>query len=217
MPEDCVKKYFLKDGYRCNPNPVQYMDSPEDSIIYQLDVYRYAAKLIGDVGAGSVVDVGCGVGRKLERFIAPLGVRIYGIDSVESIAQCRNSFGFGEWIADDIESPTCQPMQAADVIICSDVVEHLIDPDRLFDYFRRWSHEKTRLVISTPDRDLRRGPDDMGPPGNGAHVREWNSREFRLYLEERGLDVCDHQIVELLAGMRTCQLAMCSWREGLSF
>ncbi|MFC1791945.1 hypothetical protein ACFL0I_05750, partial [Gemmatimonadota bacterium] len=73
------------------------------------------------------------------------------------------------------------------------------------------SHPKTHVLLSTPERDLRRGPDDMGPPGNPAHIREWNQEELRQYLESQGLTVLEHSIVELRTAMETCQLAFCSW------
>ena len=73
---------------------------------------------------------------------------------------------------------------------------------------RAASHEATTVVLSTPDRDRRRGPDDMGPPGNWSHVREWNVEEFRAYLESRGFRVDESRIVDLREGMPTCHLVV---------
>ena len=205
------KNYFIKDGYTCNPNPIQYIDTLEDSLTYQIAVYRHAAKIITMLGLETVLDIGRGLGRKLQKFILPTGAAITGIDFSQNIAYCQNHYEFGRWLVDDIESPNPKLSHPVDFIICADVIEHLIDPDTLFRYIRNWSHENTKIIISTPERDLRRGPDDMGPPGNGAHVREWNQGEFKNYLANLGISIEDHQIVELRSGMSTCQLVIGSW------
>jgi hypothetical protein len=43
------------------------------------------------------------------------------------------------------------------------------------------------MLISTPDRDLARGATDLGPPGNPAHVREWDLGEFAAMLDSVGI------------------------------
>jgi hypothetical protein len=44
------------------------------------------------------------------------------------------------------------------------------------------------VALSTPERDVRRGPDNMKSPRK-EHVREWNQRELRQYLQSRGFEV----------------------------
>ena len=160
----------------------------------------------------TVLDIGCGYGLKLEKYILPTGAAITGVDRRDSIEFCMKRHAFGQWFVDDIENPDTDLRTPFDFIICADVIEHLHDPDTLFDYFRRWSHSNTRILLSTPERDLRRAPDDMGLPGNLAHVREWNGEEFQQYLRLQQLNIEDYRIVELKAGMKTCQLVLCSWR-----
>lgn len=208
-----LNTYCIKNGYRHNNNPIPYLDSLEDSVTYQLDVYQFAASVMEKSQAHSIVDIGCGLGSKLKQHIQSPDVHIFGVDCEASIKYCQKEYDFGEWIIDDIENPQYNPSKRVDSIICSDVVEHLVNPDLLFDYFLRWSHKDTQIIISTPERDLRRGPDDMGPPQNTAHVREWNSEEFSRYLSSQALEVKEHKIVELRAGMLTCQLALCSWKD----
>ena len=208
-----MKTYFIKNGYRCNPKPVLYQDTIDNALTYQVAVYRYAAEVIAKLGLATVLDVGCGLGLKLKKFIVPTGAAISGVDTHETIEECNKQHPFGQWFVDDIENPHTDLGMPFDLIISADVIEHLIDPDTLFHYVHRWSHLKTQILLSTPERDLRRGSDDIGPPGNDAHVREWNREEFRHYLESHGLTIIDHRIVELRAGMRTCQLALCTWKR----
>jgi len=206
-----MKHFCIKRGYACNRKPVQYQDTVEDALTYQVEVYRYAARLVSQAELATVLDLGCGCGLKLEEHILPTGAAITGVDGRESIDLCTKRHGFGKWIVDDIEKPHADLGGPFDLIICADVIEHLRNPDKLFRYFQRVSHSHTRMLISTPERDLRRGPEDMGPPGNGAHVREWNREEFQQYLASQQVCVEDHRIVELKAGMKTCQLALCTW------
>lgn len=212
-PRRGLNPYFIKAGYRCNLKPAQYRDTPDDALAYQLAVYQFATAQISELGLATVLDVGCGLGLKLKEFILPTGAAITGVDVRESIAVCAKTHTFGRWFVDNIEDPQANLGDPFDLIICADVIEHLLDPDTLLNYFRRWSHPKTHIILSTPERDIRRGENDMGPPGNGAHVREWNGEELKRYLVSHGLNIIDHRIVDLRPGMHTCQLAFCSWRE----
>lgn len=209
--EKAGASYFIKDGYRVNPSPRRYFDTVEDSRIYQDSVYRYAHHWIQRSNSESVLDLGCGAATKLEKWIAPTGAHVMGVDLVEAIEFCARTYDFGRWLADDIEKPSADLGTPFDLILCVDVVEHLKDPDLLFRYLRRWSHSRTSLILSTPERDLRRGVADMGPPDNPTHVREWNAEEFGRYLESHGLEVDEHLVLELRPGIRTCQVARSSW------
>ncbi len=49
-------------------------------------------------------------------------------------------------------------------------------------------------MISTPERDILRGPDNTSSP-QPEHVREWNRAKFREYLESLGFMVTEHEIM----------------------
>ena len=206
-----MNAYSIKPGYQINLQPKKYEDTFEDSDIYQVDVYCYAAEVVQRFACKRVLDVGCGVGNKLAKYLLPTGVDITGVDEKYGITLCRETHLFGNWVEDNIEEPSADLGGKFDFIISADVIEHLIDPDALLKYFKLWSNESTKILVSTPERDLRRGVNDLGPPGNGAHVREWNNREFISYLESRGLKVTENHIVELKSGMVCCQMVLCRW------
>ena len=72
--------------------------------------------------------------------------------------------------------------------ICSDVVEHVLDPDELISFINQIDFK--HLILSTPDRDIvqalqkswGRDVKQHGPPYNIMHVREWSFEEFNRYI-----------------------------------
>ena len=73
-------------------------------------------------------------------------------------------------------------------MVCANVIERLLHPERLLENLREILPSIEALVISTPDRDLSSGPDDFGPPVDRSRVREWNLQEFAALLEAWGFE-----------------------------
>lgn len=162
-----------------------------NGMVWQADVYRAVARMLGP--SDTVVDVGCGTGAKLRHHLAPVAARAIGVDQGSGIAAASRLAPEGEWVAGDLSSDALWDEVAAlspDVVVCSDVIEHLEDPGTLLDRLRALA-ATGRLVISTPDRARLYGPDHLGPPSTPLHVREWTADEFRLLLEEHGFEVED--------------------------
>lgn len=204
-----MQNYFIKKDYQINKNVTQPQYTEEESLTYQASVYRFAANLVDEHTLSSVLDIGCGIGAKLDRYLRPKGVTITGVDTPETISRCLERNSFGQWVCDDIENRSMSSRFKFDLIIAADVVEHLYNPDALIQYIRTYSHPDSHIIISTPERDLRRGSNHNGPPGNGAHVREWNQFEFGTYLSHMGLTIISHRIVEMCPSQLVCQLVHC--------
>jgi hypothetical protein len=51
----------------------------------------------------SVLDLGCGLGMKLEELIYPVCRDIMGIDELATIAECKQLHEFGKWRAITLE------------------------------------------------------------------------------------------------------------------
>jgi SAM-dependent methyltransferase len=190
-------QYFIKAGYRTNVIAGQKSmpmggDTVEDSHRYQYKVYQTARSLIIKNQLTSVLDLGCGVGMKLAELIYPVCTAIAGVDEPATIAQCKRLHRFGQWYDDNLESPALNLGRTYDLIIAADVIEHLVNPDRLLLMIRKHASEKTWIIISTVERDGSNGPNDMGPPVNSHHAREWNLSEFRKYIESRGFHIIEH-------------------------
>ncbi|HMO50440.1 MAG TPA: methyltransferase domain-containing protein [Kiritimatiellia bacterium] len=188
--------FGLPDDYQDNPR--QHYDASsrywtEERIrnahYYQASVYAYAEDLARKQAAKVLVDVGCGVGTKLQAIHRNLpGLDITGYDQAEGIAYCREQYDFGQWLEIDLEHPDSAQAIPSDIVICADVIEHLENPDPLLGFLRACLKPGGVLVLSTPDRIAARGPVSRRSP-NPAHIREWSRPELRGYLESQGFRV----------------------------
>ena len=194
-----MKTYCINNGYKCNLDaygkPFPFFDHEHDASTYQIRVYEFAKRVIQKYGGKNVLDIGCGYGIKLKEIILPLCKDIVGIDGKHAIDFCVKNHDFGRWFEDDIENPQLDLKETFDVIICSDVIEHLLHPDNLLNYVKRHSHQETHIVISTPARDRLPGSSSLGPPKNKVHVREWSRKEFFAYVSINGFIILRHFLV----------------------
>jgi SAM-dependent methyltransferase len=192
----------LPEGYRENPpasadtdGTPYWSDELSDPVLrdrtvrWQEPVYRYASRRLGDT-ARSVLDVGCGTGYKLVKHFAGKAHRLIGLDQGSGIERAGRDFPAATWVEGDLESDTIWTRVAAlrpDLVICADVIEHLVDPIGLLDHL----HEVVsgRLVVSTPDRSRLVGAPHLGPPLNTRHVREWTMDELQTLVRSRGFFV----------------------------
>jgi len=195
------KDYFIKEGYKVQIKKNILPQGGENSYwnetriftsgYYQYGVYEYAKKIIKKNNKiKNVADIGCGVGTKLMKLIKPLGVEVTGIDQKEAIEYCRKVYREGSFLIDNFENPTFNGSKF-DLIICSDVIEHLVEPDNLLNYIGRLCHNDSLIILSTPERDRFRGKDCMHSP-MAEHVREWNWEEIETYVKSRGFSIIEH-------------------------
>lgn len=202
------KNYYIKEGYRnqsTNFNDPKnrehdYWSKSRQSInlLFQQDTYRYAVEIIKRYNINSVADVGCGVGEKMQKFIAPLGVDVVGIDLPESVAIAKKRFG-DMFVADNFENEVPAVSKKYDLVICSDVIEHMVNPDHLLNYIKRITHSDSYSIFSTPERDYHRGF-DCTTSEKPEHIREWNTLELKTYLENRGFIIKEHFMIDFIRG-----------------
>jgi SAM-dependent methyltransferase len=180
--------HFLPFGYVARTEQVLYNDTP-GNFIYQPYVYELALHLAKGSNIKWIIDIGCGSAGKL----APLAKHfsIIGIDSKVGIEMARQTIPEAELLVHDLESGlpylTEEILNNA-LVICSDVIEHLKNPEVLMGNLAELSRKVPFLIISTPDRDRARGWLDNGPPANTAHVMEWNGTEFVRFMHDAGFD-----------------------------
>jgi SAM-dependent methyltransferase len=165
--------YFIRPDYRINPKPV-YCQRDAKEGTPQFDTYKIAS----EIGGNRVLDLGCGKGALLVAFFPQLTL---GIDVGKNLKEAVKMFPDRSWQEMNLDEPHTLPT-GFDLVICADVLEHLIHPEHLLKNLGRMVKAGSRVIISTPERELKRGPGNFGPPENLSHVREWNLFEFNRLL-----------------------------------
>jgi len=118
-------------------------------------VERWAVRVANELDkpALSILDFGCGTGDHLTEPLASLGHRVLGVDCHEaSIVEAQRryvrpnlSFRLAE-----LETLVHEGM-LFDMIVCSEVLEHLYDPAKFLMNLRRLMAEGGGLIITTPN------------------------------------------------------------------
>ena len=164
-----MKNYCIKSGYLHREFPETYNDTPNKDE-WQQEVYREVRSNLS--GPETIVDFGCGSGYKLLTYFC--GFQRTGYEIGNTLDWLRKTYPLADW-----RSPEDGPIKA-DVVICADVIEHVMYPDLLIRQLLEFQAD--RYFISTPNRDRLSQQD--GPPRNQSHVREWNADEFARYIDQ---------------------------------
>jgi len=189
--------YFIQQGYRHRSVP-QYFDATGSTDDWQSEVYRFAKEIADQLNLDSVIDIGCGSGFKLLKHFGDR--KTIGVDVAETCAVLEKRHPSRDWAVSDF---TAETTPKADLVIASDVIEHVPDPDALLQYILRIAPKY--VVISTPDRNLLRFGTHNGPPLNPTHLREWSMAEFHAYLS-MFLEIDEH-FISSAAQATQCVLA----------
>jgi hypothetical protein len=198
--------FFIKRSYIHRTTYTHFDDTPlRDE--YQDGVYRHARTLADQHRYRKVFDIGCGSGFKLLKYFPQH--RIVGSEIEPTLGWLRSNYRDHTWILSNF---TSKPRFYPDIVICSDVIEHLVNPSLLLEYIASLTFQ--RLVLSTPERDSvqmrQSGFLHDGPPQNPCHVREWSFTELRLYLSQY-FRVTDHLLLQNPHESRAdCQVIVCS-------
>lgn len=185
------KNYCIKPFYRTRTHYHHFDDSAMKDE-WQLEVYLYALGLMKKHQLKSVVDLGCGSAYKLITYLGEYDT--LGLELPENIDLLNQKYPERQWGLSDF---SVDPGINTDLIICSDVIEHIVDPDDLLDYIKSMTFKY--LIISTPDRGLLYRPwsrGNIGPPSNKAHVREWAFEELAEYISKH-FNVIDHRVTNM--------------------
>jgi SAM-dependent methyltransferase len=155
---------------------------------YQHHVYAWGADLVRQRSLRSVLDLGCGPCVKLTSLISPVCDDVEGADQPSALEAARR---LGTRAAlREIDLERCENVAAwrtFDLVICADVVEHLLDPDPMLALLNRLCHERSLVLLSTPDRGRLRGRACMASE-KPEHVREWAEPEFLRFVTSRGFE-----------------------------
>lgn len=175
--------YGIREGYTARQEPAYFDDVRSDGKVWQPDVLPIAAYLGRRFGCIRIVDIGCGRGYNLNAYRNDYVIT--GVDYGANIDYCRNNYDWGIWIECDLEkeAPNIAPETLKrSVVVCSDVIEHLANPERLALTLAQFAVCAPLVILTTPDRERTYGYDHNGTPGNPHHVREWTLLEMGKWL-----------------------------------
>lgn len=197
------RNYYIKEGYQ--PNLIQETYDQDDNDIfwnderkknasilqYQYYVYDTCKKLINKHRFNKVLDVGCGLPLKIKKMFDLRSIELTLIDQPSTEKIVQSIIPNIEFIGLNLEHIDVKLKRNYDIIICSDVVEHLVEPDKCLSFIRNHLSDNGLAVFSTPERDFCRGV-NCNSCTKKEHVREWNSNEFSKYLSSQGFKIKKH-------------------------
>jgi SAM-dependent methyltransferase len=197
------KMYCIKAGYH-HASQVEQFDDTGNKDEWQREVYQLAAELMRQHAYRSVIDVGCGSAYKLLKYLEQYDT--IGVEISPTYEWLLNKYPERRWMKFD---ELADLHISTDLIICSDVIEHVENPDNFLQFLS--GINCSRFIISTPERDGIAGRNDYGPPENVSHYREWNAEEFLLYLQQ-WFDVIEQKIFH---SQTVTQVVICQKKKSL--
>lgn len=170
------KSYSIKRGY-LHRNEYSYFDDTTNTDKWQLEVYTKALEYCKEKNYKSVIDYGCGSAYKLNKFFNDFDTT--GIDVSPTFEFLNKTYPTKKWLRfGDFDMKNI----SGDIVICSDVIEHVLNPDELLENINKIENVKY-IFISTPDRNLCKSP-NFGPSLNETHIREWSFKELNDYVSK---------------------------------
>jgi trans-aconitate methyltransferase len=148
---------------------------------------RFAALL---PAGGSVLDIGCGSGEPIARYLIEHGFKLIGIDSSPAmIAMCRDRFPDQTWRGGDMRQLALE--QNFDGLIAWNSFFHLSHEDqrRMFPIFRAHAAVGAGLLFTTGPSHGEASDRHCGEPLYHASLGE---AEYRSLLDENGFAVVKH-------------------------
>jgi ubiquinone/menaquinone biosynthesis C-methylase UbiE len=149
-----------------------------------------------------VVDVGCGNGDYIN-FCATLGADVVFIDTKEDKIRAleerikKSAKGSMKGIVS-----TCDPIpldnEYADLVICTEVLEHVRDPEAFLREMVRIGRRDATYVITVPDARSELLIKNLAPPAYFSepnHIHIFSAQEFEVLAKKCGLEVIRHDFI----------------------
>ena len=151
---------------------------------------------------GDVLDLGCGSGEPIARWLIERGYRVTGVDVVEEmVAICRTRFPSMTWLRSDMRR--LRIAQRFDVVIAWDSFFHLPAEDQrhMFATFREHTAPGGVLVFTSGETEGEEvGGDLFGHPLYHASL---DTAEYARLLEREGYEVILHRVRDPQCGEHT--------------
>lgn len=139
--------------------------------------YEEVAEISADPQPRAVIDVGCGTGNLLRAVVdKTMPERVVGIDYARAgIERARELVPSGEFRAQSLYD--VDPVERFDLVLCTEVLEHLRDPEAAVDVLVRLCAGSGRILITVPDGAL---------DAWEGHCNFWTQRELEELLRRYG-------------------------------
>ena len=146
---------------------------------------RLSLDLIKSIDFSSVLDVGCGVGEMLLLLRGELAgkeISFHGADFAEqTISSLKDRIDWAEFSVLDIEKDALD--KQFDLVICSEVIEHLNDRESAFRHLSRMLAPGGHLLITCPTGKIHATEKHWG------HVSHPSVQELEQRAQENGLQI----------------------------
>lgn len=140
---------------------------------------------------GTVLDLGCGMGEPLARYMIGAGFDVTGVDSAPTlIGLCRDRFPDRDWIVADMR--TLSLGRSFDGILAWDSFFHLDHADQraMFSVFQRHAADGTALMFTSGPAH---GEATGAYQGEPLYHASLDPVEYRSLLERHGFAVVSHR------------------------
>jgi cyclopropane fatty-acyl-phospholipid synthase-like methyltransferase len=157
--------------------------------------------------AGTILDLGCGMGEPIGRYLIERGYHVFGVDSSPSLIElCRARFPEGEWLVADMRH--VEPDRRFDGVIAWDSFFHLRMSDQraMFARFAALAETGAPLLFTSGTSEGEAIGSYHGEPLYHASL---DPAEYRELLATHGFVIRAHQLEDPKCGAHTVWLATC--------
>ena len=165
---------------------------------------RFVAALPG--GKSTVLDLGCGSGSPVAKYMAECGLRVTGVDSSPTlISLCRDRLPDHEWLVGDMR--VLELHRKFDGILAWDSFFHLLQDDQrqMFDVFARHAAPTAVLMFNSGSAS---GESIGAYRGDPLYHASLHSDEYTTLLDSIGFEIVAHVVEDWqTGGGRTVWLA----------
>lgn len=175
-----------------------FNDGLASAIVWQPDTYHSAKRYTEVSRVKRVIDIGCGSALKLKSLFSDSDFEVVAVDFAGSLIAAKENYPAATHVECDLTSWN-EVLALAErfkdgvptVILCADVIEHILDPRPLLAFIRLLlaGSVDNRCFLSTPDRSRLGYHTLASRPANPAHIREWTNGELRSLLMASGINV----------------------------
>jgi ubiquinone/menaquinone biosynthesis C-methylase UbiE len=181
-----LKVHFMQETDYFTPNHHKYTVQNRFYQWHLEEFFRSLYELLARTRPRTVLDAGCGEGYGISFLLRRNGgIRYTGLDvNGDAIAYARSHFGDHACFKTGSIYRLPFSDRSFDTVLCSEVLEHLEDPERAIGELKRVAR---RYVIVTVPREpyfdsITRLAQLVGIGGDPGHINFWTKRAFKDFM-----------------------------------